>query len=104
MQVYSQQQFAEDRDKQIRMIHTEAQDVHTLAGQMNEKIYEQEDKLGAITKDMEGTLKDTKSANQELEKAKVITAGRNKSLGMWTLFVVILALVLGLSIYFMFAR
>ncbi len=104
MQVYSQEKFVEDRDHDIRRIHTEAKEVHQLAGQINEKIYDQEDKLSGLNKDMSKQLDNVKESNKELEQAKILTSKRNKNLMLWTLFAAILAAIFGLSIYFMFFK
>lgn len=104
MQVYSQEKFVEDRHEEIRKIHSEAKEVHQLAGTINEKIYDQEDKLSALNKDMSKQLDDVKESNKELEKAKVITGKRNKSIAMCTGFAALLAIIFGFSIYFMFFK
>ena len=102
MQVYHQEKFVADRENQIKQIHSDAKEVRDIAGQINEEIYKQEDKLGMLNKDMSKQLDDVKESNKELNKAQEITAARNKSVTMWTIFAFILALVLGLSVYFMF--
>lgn len=45
---------------------------------------------------------DVKKANQELKKAQTITGKRNKNMCVWIIFVLVLALILVASIYFLF--
>lgn len=98
--VYDQAKFIEDREKQVRQLNSDAKEVHSIAGQMNEKIYQQDDKLDSLNKNMNNDLSNIQEANKELEQTRTITAARNKNLGRWTAIVVVLSLVLGLSIYF----
>ena len=68
--------------------------------QINTKIYDQEDKLAGMTKQMSGQVDDVKKANVELRRAEVITRKRNKNLTCWVLFIFVLCLILAGSIYF----
>lgn len=67
--------------------------------QVNTKIYEQDDKLDGLNKKMGGQVTEIREANQELNKAREITAKRNKNMSCWLLFVVALLAILGASIY-----
>lgn len=98
--VYDQTKFIEDREKQVRQLNSDAKEVHSIAGQINEKIYQQDDKLDSLNKNMNNDLSNIQEANKELEQTRTITAARNKNLGRWTAIVVVLSLILGLSIYF----
>ena len=51
---------------------------------------------------MGGQLDNVKTSNEELEKARELTAKRNKSMCMCTLLAIALASILGVSIYFLF--
>ncbi len=75
-----------------------------MAVQINTKIYEQEDKLAGISKQMGVQVEDVKKANAELRKAEVITKRRNKNVTCWVLFIFVLCLILGGSIYFFMAE
>ena len=55
-----------------------------------------------LSKDMTKQVKDVKESNKELNKAQEITATRNKSVTMWIIFASVLAVILGLSVYFMY--
>ena len=48
---------------------------------------------------MGGQVTEIKEANQELNKAREITAKRNKNVGCWLIFVVALLAILGASIW-----
>lgn len=102
--VYDQSKFIEDRGNQLRQMNSDAKEVHSIAGQINEKIYQQDDKLDSLNKNMGNDLSNIQEANKELEQTRTITASRNKNLGRWTLIVAVLSIILGLSIYFLFIR
>lgn len=104
MQVYSQENFVKGREEAIRQMNQDARDIKDIATGINERIYDQDDKLSLISKEMNKQLDNVKEGNQDLEKAREITAKRNKSLAMWTLFAVTLAAILGVSIYFIFKK
>ena len=55
-----------------------------------------------LSKDMTKQVNNVKESNKELNKAQEITASRNKSVTIWIIFAFVLAVILGLSIYFMF--
>ena len=78
--------------------------MHNLATTINTKIYEQDDKLDEVSKEMRGQVDDIKASNDELMKARIITEKRNKGICMWTVLAFTLTLILGASIYFMFIK
>ena len=102
MQVYSQENFINNRQDKLQQMNQDAKDIKHIATSINEKIYEQDDKLDIISKEMNKQVDDLKTGNQELVEARILTSKRNKSLACWTLFILILASVLGVSIYFLF--
>lgn len=83
-------------------MNKDAKDIKNIATSINEKIYEQDDKLDIISKEMNKQVDDLKAGNQDLVAARILTAKRNKSIACWTLFVLVLASILGVSIYFLF--
>jgi t-SNARE complex subunit (syntaxin) len=102
MQVYSQENFVKSRQDAINQMNKDARDIKDIATGINEKIYDQDDKLSLISKDMGKQLTDVKEGNQQLVQTREITARRNKNIAMWTIFAVTLAAILGASIYFLF--
>lgn len=76
--------------------------IREIAGSINEKIYDQDDKLDSVNKKMQDQVKDVKDGNRELHQARIITEKRNKNLMCWTLIAATLAAILGLSIYYLF--
>lgn len=82
----------------------DARDIRDLATQVNQKIYEQDDKLDGLNKKMGAQVTEIKDANQELVKAREITSKRNKNMGCWLLFIVALLGILGGSIYFLMSK
>lgn len=103
-QAYVQEEFIKNREDKIAQMHSDAKEVREIAGKINEKIYEQDDKFSEINKEMGNNLKDVQEANKELAKAREITQERNKNILWWTLAVAVLVLVLSLTIYFMFFK
>jgi len=73
-----------------------------LAGQINTKIYEQDDKLGEVNKKMGKQVEEVKEANKELQQAQDITGKRNKNVCCWLGFILVLSSVLGITIYYAF--
>lgn len=102
MQAYTQEQFVSNRNDKLQQLNKDAKDIKDIASSINEKIYEHDDKLDVISKEMNKQVDDLKTGNQELLSARELTAKRNKSIACWTLFAVILASILGLSLYFLF--
>ena len=109
MQVYSQQEFINQREADVKklneyyiLILSDAKTIHGIAGQMNEKIYEGDDKFDKINKNNTNQIQDIKKANSELEQARELTNKRNKTIMCCTLFAVLLMCILGTSVYFMF--
>lgn len=51
---------------------------------------------------MSGQVTEIREANQELNKAREITAKRNKNMGCWVIFIFALLAILGMSIYLLF--
>ena len=100
MQVYSQEQFVTNRNDKIHQMNKEAKDIKEIATSINEKIYEQDDKLDIISKEMNKQVDDLKSGNKDLISARELTAKRNKSIACWTLLALALATILGLSVYY----
>jgi len=78
--------------------------VREIAGQINSKIGDQGDKLDSINKQMGKQVDDVKTANKELVATREITASRNKCACYLTMLAIICALILGLSIYYLFAN
>lgn len=70
-----------------------------MATQVNQKIYEQDDKLDGLNKKMSGQVTEIREANQELNAAREITAKRNKNMGCWVIFIMALLSILGVSIW-----
>lgn len=102
MEVYDQEKFVNDRSEKIKQIHEDAKEVRNLAGVINEKIYDQGDKLDSINKQMGKQVEDVKVANKELVATREITSKRNKCMGWMVLFAIMISIILGVSIYFMF--
>ena len=69
---------------------------------INEKIYDQDDKLDSVNKKMGNQVVDLKRGNEDLHQAQVLAEKRNKSIMCWTLFAATLATILLVSIYYMF--
>lgn len=73
-----------------------------IAVSINEKIYDQDDKLDSVNKKMENQVVDLKKGNEELHQAQILSEKRNKNLMCWTLFAATLAAVLIVSLYYLF--
>ena len=69
---------------------------------INENIYDQDDKLDSVNKKMENQVVDLKKGNEELHQAQVLSEKRNKNLMCWTLFAAVLAVILVVSVYYLF--
>ena len=102
MKVYDQTEFVEKRQGDILKLNEDARLVNDLAGNINKKIYDQDDKLDGINKKMGDQVDVVKAANQELHQAETISNRRNKSTMCWILFIIGLSAILVASIYYLF--
>lgn len=102
MKIYDQDEFIQKREGEVKELHQKAQQINGLAYKINENIYQQGDKLDGLNKQMENQVQDLKKGNEELVKAKEITAKRNKNVMCWVLFIFILCMIIGLFVYFTF--
>lgn len=101
MQIYDQEDFVKEREGKIKEMHKDAKDIRNMAGDINAKIYDGGNKLDDINKKMGTQVNDIKAANTELVATREITSSRNKCACYITVLALVLASVLGVSIYFM---
>lgn len=73
-----------------------------IAGQINERIDEHDDKLDVICKEMTKQVDDLHSGNEELVAAREISGKRNKSVACWLFVVIALICILGGAFYAIF--
>jgi hypothetical protein len=102
MKVYDQTDFINKREGEIKELHQKAHQINDLAYKINDNIYQQGDKLDGLNKQMENQVTDLKKGNDELVKAREITAQRNKNVCCWVIFIFVLFLIVGAFIYFTF--
>ena len=102
MKAYDQTEFVEKRQEQIKKLNQDARDVNQLAVDINGKIYEQGDKLEEVNKKMGKQVEEVKDANKELKQAQELSVKRNKNMMCWVLFIMALAAILMVSIYYLF--
>jgi hypothetical protein len=102
MKVYDQTDFINKREGEIKELNQKAQQINGLAYKINENIYQQGDKLDDLNKQMENQVADVKKGNEDLVKAREITANRNKNVCCWVVFIMVLFLIVGAFVYFTF--
>lgn len=103
MQAYNQSEFIEKRERDLQQLNQDARDINSLTKDVTGKIYEQDDKLDNINKQLDtevvGNLEKT---NKDLSAAEVISRKRTAN---YTFFVGIICLgvaVIGATVYFLF--
>ena len=103
MQVFSQAEFADKRQKDVEKLHAEAKDVRNIAVDINAKVYKQEEKLEQINKKMDReVLGNLKKGNEDLMKAEEVGAKRNKNYCFLIILLVVGLGIIGSAVYFMF--
>jgi len=102
MKVYDQADEINKRGVAIKELNQKAHQVNDLAGKIHEKIDQQGDRLDDLNKKMDNQVTDLKKGNDELAKAREITAKRNKNVTCWVLFMFILFLIVATFVYFTF--
>lgn len=103
MMAYNQTAFIEKRQKDIERLHSDAKELKEIAGNVNAKIYEGDEKLDNLNSKLEkNVVNNLKHANEDLAKAEEITKARTKNYCMFSALVGVGVLIIGLSIYFIF--
>ena len=103
MQVFSQTEFADKRQKEVEKLHAEAKDVRDLAVDINAKVYQQEEKLESINRKMDReVLSNIKKGNEELTKAEEIGARRSKNYCFLIILLVVGLGIMGSAVFFLF--
>jgi len=98
MEVYDQTSFIANRDKKIKQIKTDAQNLNSIATEINVKVHQHDQKLDSIDKELVYNVEELNKANKDLEKAAELTKGGNKCF-IWILL--FLAVIVGLLLFFM---
>lgn len=94
MEVYDQEKFIAQRNAKIKQIKNDAKGLNTLAGEINTKVYEQDEKLDALNKELSYNVDQLNKANKDLEDAARMSQGGNKCLLTWVVIIAVLVLVL----------
>jgi t-SNARE complex subunit (syntaxin) len=101
MEVYDQAEFIKKRDAKIKQIKRDAKDLNGLAGEINGKVHEQDQKLDDLNKELSYNVEEVKKANKDLERAAELSSGSNKCLIYGILIAAIVVLVLVVTIFFL---
>lgn len=78
MEVYDQSTFIANRDKKIKQIKQDAQNLNSIASEINVKVHHHDKKLDQIDKELEYNVKELQTANKDLEQAANLSQGNNK--------------------------
>ena len=97
LEVYDQEKFIAQRQAKIKQIKTDAKGLNTLATEINGKIYEQDEKLDSINRELSYNVDNMKKANKDLEEAVKLSSGGNKCLLIGVTVAAILVLILVLT-------
>lgn len=98
MEAYDQSTFIEKRNKKIKQIKNEAQNLNSLATEINGKVHQQDEKLDTLNKELDYNVEELHKANKDLEKAAKVGGGNHKCLIFALLFLV--AIVAGVAVTF----
>lgn len=98
MEVYDQTAFIANRDKKIKQIKQDAQNLNSIATEINGKVHQHDQKLDQIDKELVYNVEELNKANKDLEKAAELSKGSNKCF-IWALL--FLMLVVGIILYFL---
>lgn len=96
MEAYDQSEFIAKRNKKIKRIKADAQNLNSMATEINSKVHTQDDKLDTLNKELEYNVDELHKANKDLEEASKVSGGGNKCLLVALLIVFLL--VVGVSV------
>lgn len=97
MEVYDQEKFIAQREAKIKQIKTDAKGLNTLASEINTKVYEQDEKLDTLNKELSYNVEQLNKANKDLEDAARLSKGGNKCLLTWVIIIAVLVAIGAIS-------
>lgn len=97
--IYDQEQYVAKRGEKIVNIKMESKAIKDVTEVIHQKVYEQDEQLDALNKQMGNAVQNVKKGNRELEEAKETTKKSNKNMLCLLLLIIILLAALGISLY-----
>ena len=97
--IYDQEQYVTKRGEKIVNIKMESKAIKDVTEVIHQKVYEQDEQLDALNKQMGSAVQNIKKGNKELVTAKETAKKSNSNTVCLILLIIILVAVLGISLY-----
>ena len=97
--IYDQEQYVAKRGEKIVNIKMESRAIKDVTEVIHQKVYEQDEQLDALNKQMGNAVQNVKKGNKELTTAKETAKKTNSNMVCLMLLIIVLLAVLGISVY-----
>ena len=99
LEAYDQTQFIQGRNENIKKMRNDAGEIHQIATDINQDIYEQDNKLDQLNRDLLSTHSDVRKANQDLFQASEMSGKQKNKICLCSLGVLALISIIVVLLY-----
>ena len=99
MEAYDQSKFIEKRNEKIKQIRQDAQNLNSIATEINGKVHQQDQKLDTLNKELDYNVESVRKANKNLDKAAKVGSKSRKCMIWALIFLLLLVVGTGITLY-----